>query len=308
MPEEVSYRYSKLYPKEAKEFKKNKNDSPEVKENMPRSQFSDYFKNNKDKPKEFAEIIEEEVIENEDENPFKKAGAKMRSSSISYSNCKAEKMKLEMKTADLDAPGAQNKRNLKIPLNDQRSDFMQTVKYRPQKSLKDDISPRQAKPKNNKIISKSKSTLKKNQISKFQKSLKKENFKSSPEKNKHPKLKTNVKKMMNGSKKPVKSPKVKKISSKDYSKVLLKNPNPPEKLSPKPTKFTNEYKPKNRKLKSNSSAARIRSKAGSTLHKTKKSTGDSFRSFDNYYEPKRAEYNISKKGWYSYLKILFYFI
>jgi hypothetical protein len=64
MPMELSYRYSKLYPIEAKDFTKRANDSPFVENKKLRTQFSDYCEKEeteKEQVKEFASVIKEDI-------------------------------------------------------------------------------------------------------------------------------------------------------------------------------------------------------------------------------------------------------
>lgn len=80
---EASYRYSKLYPKEAKDFTKRASDSPFVEKNKFR-EFSDYLlKEGKGEEyvKDFAAIIQEDIKE-DSPSPFKRAKNRIRSSSV----------------------------------------------------------------------------------------------------------------------------------------------------------------------------------------------------------------------------------
>jgi hypothetical protein len=84
MPMEVSYRYSKLYPIEAKDFTKRASDSPFVENKKRKTEFSDYFQmeeTEEEQVKEFASVIKEDV-KGESPSQFVKSKNMSRSSSV----------------------------------------------------------------------------------------------------------------------------------------------------------------------------------------------------------------------------------
>jgi hypothetical protein len=84
MPMQLSYRYSKLYPIEAKDFTKRASDSPFVENKKRKTEFSDYFlkeEMEEEQVKEFASIIKED-IKGESPSEFVKPRNISRSSSV----------------------------------------------------------------------------------------------------------------------------------------------------------------------------------------------------------------------------------
>ena len=225
MPGEMSYRYSKLYPTEGKDCKKYTNNSPKVEENVRISSFSDYFrdKNKKNEVKDFGEIVEEEANEEVEENPFKKATIKLRSSSISYSNSQIEKMKLQLGSGNMQI------KNQEGFVKNERPNFMQTVRTRKVEKLKDEKSPRQNKLKPNQIIQKSKrmKTVKKIEAKNSSK-LKKTTGASKLLSNKT-RLK-NPTKISEKAKEIISSPKFRKKSPKNKMKLVMRSVEGPSKL------------------------------------------------------------------------------
>ncbi|CAI2373742.1 unnamed protein product [Moneuplotes crassus] len=139
LPDEMSYRYSKLYPKE---IRKSQVKSPITIDDEEKDCFQDYVEGGH-KPKNFAEIICQDTADEVEEMPFSKPLLKERSSSVS---CRpSEVNKIQLNNVEI---SGQNE-NTETTKNHNK-----TFKPKVSKKLKQRVSPRQKKPEKSKITKK----------------------------------------------------------------------------------------------------------------------------------------------------------